>query len=89
MEERCKHKWIDMEDGTLDQFCMKCSIKQKRNVMALPLSESVVAPITVPILRETMAVHTLVGMMNVYKDDLMKDFKESQGIGINQSLFRR
>lgn len=21
---KCKHKWVDMEDGTLDKFCVRC-----------------------------------------------------------------
>lgn len=21
---KCKHKWVDMEDGTLDRFCVRC-----------------------------------------------------------------
>lgn len=28
--QKCKHKWVDMEDGTLDKFCLKCSKKAKQ-----------------------------------------------------------
>lgn len=36
MKPRCKHKWVDMEDGSLDQFCVRCSLKQMQSVMPLP-----------------------------------------------------
>ncbi len=29
----CEHEWVDMKDGTRDQFCLKCSNKAKQNVM--------------------------------------------------------
>lgn len=34
---QCDHKWIDMEDGTLDKFCVRCSSKKKQAVMASPI----------------------------------------------------
>jgi hypothetical protein len=35
----CKHKYVDMEDGSRDKFCIICSNKFKQAVAALPLSE--------------------------------------------------
>ena len=31
MPKLCNHKWIDMEDGTFDKFCVRCSEKAKQN----------------------------------------------------------
>jgi hypothetical protein len=28
---KCDHKWVDMEDGTNDEFCVKCSRFAKQN----------------------------------------------------------
>ncbi|AWC29269.1 hypothetical protein [Bacillus cytotoxicus] len=35
---KCQHKWIDMEDGTNDKFCVKCSQKAKQMQITLPIS---------------------------------------------------
>jgi hypothetical protein len=34
---KCEHKWIDMEDGSLDKFCVKCSFKAKQNFMSIKI----------------------------------------------------
>ncbi len=34
--KKCEHKWIDMEDGSLDKFCVRCSNKAKQAVAYLP-----------------------------------------------------
>lgn len=39
MNEKCKHKWVDMEDGTLDKFCVRCSQKARQAVALLPQPE--------------------------------------------------
>jgi hypothetical protein len=31
MSKLCNHKWVDMEDGTFDKFCVRCSEKEKQN----------------------------------------------------------
>ena len=54
-KEKCKHKWGDMEDGTLDQFCVRCSLKQTRNMM-MSLSAEISTPIAMPVGREKMEV---------------------------------
>jgi hypothetical protein len=38
MGSKCEHKWVDMEDDTLDKFCVRCSKKCRQAVMAIPLS---------------------------------------------------
>lgn len=35
----CIHKWVDMEDGTLDKFCVRCSHKAKQAVASFPHPE--------------------------------------------------
>lgn len=34
-ERSCKHKWVDMEDGTRDKFCVRCSHKAKQAVITI------------------------------------------------------
>lgn len=34
--KKCKHKWVDMEDGTLDKFCVRCSKKAKQAQISYP-----------------------------------------------------
>jgi hypothetical protein len=29
---KCNHKWVDMEDGSLDKFCLRCSNKAMQAV---------------------------------------------------------
>jgi hypothetical protein len=82
---KCKHKWIDMEDGTLDRFCVRCSKKAKQAVMRQVMIEPAV-PVTMPILREKMTVYTPVGMMEVDKEDLMKEFNKQLGIGLQRNM---
>lgn len=38
-QKNCKHKWVDMEDGTIDRFCVKCLEfeKQTRIVVIKPI----------------------------------------------------
>lgn len=40
-ERICDHKWVDMEDGSYDKFCVRCSKKAKQAVMAMPLNINV------------------------------------------------
>jgi hypothetical protein len=35
MSETCNHKWIDMEDGSRDRFCVRCSKKAMQAVISL------------------------------------------------------
>ena len=47
--KKCEHKWIDMEDGSHDKFCVRCSKKAKQAVAYIPLPEikvdiNVIAP---------------------------------------------
>lgn len=38
--KRCNHKWVDLEDGSLDKFCIRCCLRAKQATAAFPLSES-------------------------------------------------
>lgn len=81
--EKCEHKWVDMEDGSLDQFCVKCSLKQMQAVMkpiGAELSAALSVPLTASVMRETMEVPFYNGSehtrMTVYKDDLINQMYE-------------
>ncbi len=82
---KCKHKWVDMEDGTLDQICVKCRKFQMRAVLN-PLSISHTINNTLPMLRETIEIPFYNGSENtritVYKDDLLKQINKEIGIDI-------
>lgn len=61
MSGQCNHKWVDMEDGSLDKFCVRCSKKAKQAVMDMPLAQVATASITQPILKETMTLRSKIG----------------------------
>ncbi|WJE54315.1 hypothetical protein QRE66_08790 [Bacillus cereus] len=83
----CKHKWIDMEDGTNDQFCIKCSMKQKQAMMVsdigLNLGVNIAVGIRQPVARETMTVQSYGCLHEVDKEQWMKAFNKSLCIGID------
>ena len=54
---KCNHKWIDMEDGSLDKFCVRCSEKAKQAVMFQPT-------INISINNDQICVEELVGKIN-------------------------
>lgn len=35
---KCEHKWVDMEDGTNDKFCVKCRKFAMQGQMAMSKS---------------------------------------------------
>lgn len=80
----CDHKWVDMEDGSLDKFCVRCSQKAKQAVNYLPtlmndadgaISQSVAKPV----LRETVRINMggNLGSVDVYKDKLLEEINKS------------
>ena len=83
MKKKCKHKWVDMEDGSFNQFCVRCSLKQMQNVMN-PISADLGTSMSMPLGRETMEVPFYNGSehtrMTVYKDDLMKQITRELGV---------
>jgi len=83
MKVDCKHKWIDMEDGSFDQFCVRCSLKQMQNVM-MPLGAEISASIAQSIARERIEVPFYNGSehtrISVYKDDLIKRMSKELGV---------
>lgn len=86
MKNKCKHKWIDMEDGTFDQFCVRCSLKQMQNVMS-PISAELNVPLGMSLEREKIEVPLFTGdkhiRISVYKDELIKQMNEEIGLSIN------
>lgn len=32
-DKKCNHKWVDMEDGSLDKFCVRCRLKAKQAIL--------------------------------------------------------
>lgn len=86
MSKKCKHKWVDIEDGSLDQFCVRCRKFQMQNIMELA-SVDASSSLSVPLGRETIEVPFYNGSehtrMTVYKDDLIKQMNEEIGLTIN------
>lgn len=85
---KCKHKWVDMEDGTLDKLCVRCRKFAMQAVMK-PTSVSATANPSLPAGRETIEVPFYTGSehvrINVYKDDLIK--QKNKEIGLLLDLF--
>ena len=84
--EKCNHKWVDMEDGSLDQICVKCSLKQMQAVLN-PLAADAAMSNSLPVMRETMEVPFYNGSehtrISVYKDDLIKQMHKEIGLSVN------
>lgn len=81
----CKHKWVDMEDGTKDRFCVKCSHKAKQMQVSLPVSIPISVSASLPIAREKMTINSYGHLNEVYKDEWMKEFNKARGFGILKS----
>ncbi|WP_390208879.1 hypothetical protein [Bacillus toyonensis] len=81
----CKHKWVDMEDGTNDRFCVKCSQKAKQMQISLPVSIPISINASLPMAREKMTINSYGHLHEVYKDDWMREFNKARGFGILKS----
>lgn len=81
----CKHKWVDMEDGTNDRFCVKCSQKAKQMQISLPASIPIRINASLPMAREKMTINSYGHLHEVYKDEWMKEFNKERGFGILKS----
>jgi len=83
MTKKCKHKWVDMEDGSLDRICVKCRKFAMQNIM-MPSSIDGAGTSALPLGRETMEIPFYNGSehtrMRVYKDDLMKQISKEMGV---------
>ncbi|KAB2391063.1 MULTISPECIES: hypothetical protein [Bacillus cereus group] len=80
---KCRHKWIDMEDGTNDKFCVKCSEKVKQMQITLPISLPISINAALPMAREKMTINSYGHLHEVYKDEWKAEFYRKRGIGIN------
>ncbi|AAT59996.1 MULTISPECIES: hypothetical protein [Bacillus cereus group] len=79
----CKHKWVDMEDGTNDKFCVKCSKKLKQMQIILPISLPISVNAALPMAREKMTINSYGHLHEVYKDEWEAEFYRKRGIGVN------
>ncbi|PFJ42673.1 hypothetical protein COI99_29875 [Bacillus cereus] len=79
----CKHKWVDMEDGTNEKFRVKCSQKVKQMQIALPISIPISINAALPMARKKMTINSYGHLHEVYKDEWMKEFNKERGFGIN------
>lgn len=82
---KCAHKWVDMEDGTNDRFCVKCSQKAKQMQISLPISVPISMNSSLPMAREKMTINSYGRLNEVYKDEWMKEFNKDRGFGILKS----
>ncbi|MED0939588.1 hypothetical protein P4T37_23105 [Bacillus mobilis] len=80
---KCQHKWVDMEDGTNDKFCVKCNGKFKRMPIALPISIPISINAALPMAREKMTINSYGRLHEVYKDEWEAEFYRKRGSGIN------
>ena len=69
----------EMRDG------MKCP-KCKGPIMSKPLIDAIVVSSTRPILRETMTIQSYGCLHEVDKEEWMKEFNKSMGIGIQKNI---
>lgn len=83
-KRKCKHKWVDMEDGTLRKFCVRCARFAKQAQMAMSATAPIQAPNSQPIARETIEVPFYNGSehtgITVYKDQLIKQINKEIGL---------
>lgn len=85
---KCKHKWVDMEDGSLDRICVKCRKFAMQASLSMSASAEMTAPIAMNAARETMEVPYLTpngdhARVEVYKDDLIKRMHKEIGLSVN------
>ena len=59
---KCEHKWVDMEDGSLDKFCVRCRKFSMQAQMSIPKSE--VPNVTLENLIKEPALEDLINEIN-------------------------
>lgn len=87
---KCKHEWIDTEDGSKDKICIRCFKRAKQAVAYYPVAQPIMQPLTPdlaqPMLRETITINTgasNLGKVTVYKDDLLRETQKQFGLRQN------
>ncbi len=79
----CKHKWVEMEDGTLDRLCVRCRKFAKQQV-AMPTTVSASVSASQPIMRETIEVPFYNGSehtrITVDKENYLKEMYKEMGL---------
>lgn len=88
---KCKHKWVDMEDGTLDKFCVRCRKFAMQAQLAMPAKAEATMSTSLPLGREKIEVPFYNGSehirIEVYKDDLIKQMNKEIGLDFTPSMF--
>lgn len=91
MEKKCKHKYVDMEDGSLRKFCVRCSKFAAQAQLMLPASLDAAVTAALPAGREKVEVPFYNGSehtrIEVFKDDLMKRMREESGLLTTNKIF--
>lgn len=89
--KKCNHKWVAMEDGTNDKFCVRCR-KFAMQAVVKPASVGAMAGPSSSMGREMMEVPFYTGSehvrVNVYKDDLIKQINKEIGLDFTPSLLK-
>lgn len=84
MAMKCEHKYVDMEDGTLRKFCVRCSKFASQAQLMQPTGLCTALPSSLPAAREKAEVPFYNGSehtrIEIYKDDLMKRLHEEIGL---------
>lgn len=88
---KCKHKWVAMEDGTLDKFCVRCRKFAMQAQLTMPAMADMTAPLTHPMARETMEVPFYNGehiRITVDKERFLEEMRREQGLDITHNIFQ-
>lgn len=89
--KKCKHKWVDMEDGSLEKFCVRC---RKFAMQAVAIPATVPASISAlqPHMRETMEVPFYTGSehirVTVDKENFLREMRREQGLDITHNVLQ-
>lgn len=77
---KCSHKWVDMEDGSLDKFCVRCRKFAMQAQMSMPAQSDTLQPASISARRETMEVPLYTGSdhigITVDKENYLKDLNK-------------
>lgn len=90
--KKCNHKWVAMEDGTKDKFCVRCRKFAMQAQMAMPTKSETSVSASQPLGRERIEVPFFNGSehirVEVYKDDLIKQMNKEVGLDFTPSLLK-
>lgn len=84
---KCNHKWVDMEDGSLRKFCVRCAKFALQAQMAIPVKTDVAEKSA----RETMDVPFTGGdriAISVDTESFFKETGRALGLDIAQNILQ-